>query len=120
VAGQRAAVGAGEFGGYRQADAAYPTVEVAIAKGRNIDAQLRGAVAFYLGAKLALVAVMLIPLAAGLAAPFAPVHIVLLELFMDLGASPAPPAWRGSSTGPNLPPSAWSPPRSASRCCPPT
>ena len=70
-------------------DDAYPTVAAAIAKGRNIGAQLRRAVAFYLGAKLALVAAMLIPLAAGLAAPFAPVHIVLLELFMDLGASVA-------------------------------
>ena len=70
-------------------DDAYPTVEVAIAKGRNITAQLRRAVAFYLGAKLALVLIMLIPLAAGEAAPFAPVHIVLLELFMDLGASVA-------------------------------
>lgn len=70
-------------------DDAYPTVEVAIAKGRNITAQLRRAVAFYLGAKVALVLAMLIPLALGKPAPFAPVHIVLLELFMDLGASVA-------------------------------
>jgi P-type Ca2+ transporter type 2C len=70
-------------------DDAYPTVVTAIAKGRNITAQLRRAIAFYLGAKLALVATLLIPLAAGRPAPFAPVHIVLLELFMDLGASVA-------------------------------
>lgn len=70
-------------------DDAYPTVVAAIAKGRNISAQLRRAVAFYLGAKLALVAALIIPLALHKEAPFAPVHIVLLELFMDLGASVA-------------------------------
>jgi len=70
-------------------DDAYPTVVAAIATGRNISAQLRRAVAFYLGAKLALVAALIIPLALHYQAPFAPVHIVLLELFMDLGASVA-------------------------------
>jgi Ca2+-transporting ATPase len=70
-------------------DDAYPTVTAAIAKGRNITAQLRRAVAFYLGAKLALVAILVIALAAGRSIVFQPVHIVLLELFMDLGASVA-------------------------------
>ncbi len=70
-------------------DDAYPTVVAAIATGRNISAQLRRAVAFYLGARLALVAALIIPLALHQQAPFAPVHIVLLELFMDLGASVA-------------------------------
>lgn len=70
-------------------DDAYPTVVTAIASGRNITAQLRRAVAFYLGAKLALVTVLLAALAAGLPSPFQPVHIVLLEIFMDLGASVA-------------------------------
>ncbi|MFG2041584.1 cation-translocating P-type ATPase [Dactylosporangium sp. NPDC048998] len=70
-------------------DDAYPTVVTAIAKGRNISAQLRRAVAFYLGAKLALVTVLLAALGTGLPVPFDPVHIVLLEIFMDLGASVA-------------------------------
>ncbi|TNC20070.1 cation-translocating P-type ATPase [Amycolatopsis alkalitolerans] len=70
-------------------DDAYPTVVAAVAKGRNITAQLRRAVAFYLGAKLALVVVLLAALAAGLPTPFQPIHIVLLEIFMDLGASVA-------------------------------
>jgi P-type E1-E2 ATPase len=39
-------------------DDAYPTVTAAIAKGRNITAQLRHAVAFYLGAKLALITIL--------------------------------------------------------------
>lgn len=68
-------------------DDAYPTVAVAVEKGRSVGSQLRRAVAFYLGAKLALVTAMVVPLAIGRPAPFAPVHIVLLELFMDLGAS---------------------------------
>jgi len=89
-------------------DDAYPTVVAAIAKGRNISAQLRRAVAFYLGAKLALVTALIIPLALHKEAPFAPVHIVLLELFMDLGASvafvsepAAPQAMHRPPRGPN-------------------
>ena len=70
-------------------DDAYPTIVPAIAGGRALAAQLRRAVAFYLGAKVALVAVIAAALGSGLPAPFRPVHIVLLELFMDLGASVA-------------------------------
>jgi Ca2+-transporting ATPase len=45
---------------------AYPVVTAAIAKGRNMTAQLRRAVAFYLGAKLALVTILVTALAAGI------------------------------------------------------
>lgn len=78
-----------EAAGMVLTDDSYPTVVSAVAKGRNITAQLRRAVAFYLGAKLALVAVMLLALAVGLPTPFQPQHIILLEVFMDLGASVA-------------------------------
>ena len=70
-------------------DDAYPTVVAAVQGGRGLSSQLRRAIAFYLGAKLALVASIAVPLLFGLPSPFAPVHIVLLELFMDLGASVA-------------------------------
>ena len=77
-------------------DDAYPTIVDAVEGGRGLASQLRRAVAFYLGAKLALVVVIAVPLAMGLPAPFHPVHIVILELFMDVGASVAfvsePPA----------------------------
>ena len=77
-------------------DDAYPTIVGAVAGGRGLASQLRRAVAFYLGAKIALVVVVAVPLALGLPAPFHPVHIVILELFMDVGASVAfvsePPA----------------------------
>ena len=68
-------------------DDAYPTIVQAVEGGRALASQLRRAVAFYLGAKLGLVAVIAVPLALGLPAPFHPVHIVILELFMDVGAS---------------------------------
>ncbi len=70
-------------------DDAYPTIVGAVEGGRGLASQLRRAVAFYLGAKIALVVVIAVPLALGLPAPFQPVHIVLLELFMDVGASVA-------------------------------
>ena len=70
-------------------DDAYPTIVGAVEGGRGLASQLRRAVAFYLGAKLALVVVIAVPLALGLPAPFHPVHIVVLELFMDIGASVA-------------------------------
>ena len=77
-------------------DDAYPTIVDAVEGGRGLASQLRRAVAFYLGAKIALVVVIAVPLAMGLPAPFHPVHIVILELFMDVGASVAfvsePPA----------------------------
>jgi len=77
-------------------DDAYPTIVGAVEGGRGLASQLRRAVAFYLGAKIALVVVIAVPLVLGLPAPFHPVHIVILELFMDVGASVAfvsePPA----------------------------
>jgi Ca2+-transporting ATPase len=70
-------------------DDAYPTIVDAVEGGRALASQLRRAVAFYLGAKIALVVTIAVPLALGIPAPFHPVHIVILELFMDLGASVA-------------------------------
>ncbi|MDQ6947627.1 MAG: cation-transporting P-type ATPase [Actinomycetota bacterium] len=70
-------------------DDAYPSIAAAVESGRNLRSQLRRAVAFYLGAKVALVAASAVPLVMGRAPLFRPVHIVLLELFMDLGASVA-------------------------------
>ena len=70
-------------------DDAYPTIVGAVEGGRGLASQLRRAVAFYLGAKIALVSVIAGSLALGLPAPFHPVHIVILELFMDVGASVA-------------------------------
>ena len=68
-------------------DDAYPTIVQAVEGGRALASQLRRAVAFYLGAKIGLVVVVAVPLILGVPSPFHPVHIVILELFMDIGAS---------------------------------
>jgi P-type Ca2+ transporter type 2C len=88
-------------------DDAYPTIVAAVEGGRGLASQLRRSVAFYLGAKIALVMVIAVPLLLGLPAPFHPVHIVILELFMDVGASIAfvsePPAPGAMDHGPRDP-----------------
>jgi Ca2+-transporting ATPase len=90
-------------------DDSYPTIVRALEKGRSITSQLRRAVAFYLGAKLGFVTVMAVALLAGHPVPFAPVHIVLLEMFMDIGASIA------FVSEPVAPGAMRQPPRSAGR-----
>ncbi len=90
-------------------DDSYATVARAIEKGRSITSQLRRAVSFYLGAKVALVAAVLTALVTGHPSPFAPVQIVLLELFMDIGASIAfvsEPEAPAAMTRPPRPPQA--------------
>src|SRR4029078_9428707 len=68
-------------------DDAYPTIVQAVEGGRALASQLRRSVAFYLGAKIGLVVVIAVPALLGLPDPFHAVHIVVLELFMDVGAS---------------------------------
>ncbi len=69
------------------ADDDLATLEEAVRTGRVLFANLRKAVRYYLAAKLALVLASLAAVLLGLAVPFAPVQIIVLELFMDLGAS---------------------------------
>jgi Ca2+-transporting ATPase len=69
------------------ADDDFATVVEAVRTGRVLFGNLRKAVRYYLAAKAALVLASLAAVLAGLPVPFAPVQIVLLELFLDLGAS---------------------------------
>jgi len=69
------------------ADDNFATVTTAIRGGRQLFANLRKAVRFYLAAKVALVSASLVAVLAHLPVPFEPVQIIVLELFMDLGAS---------------------------------
>jgi Ca2+-transporting ATPase len=71
------------------ADDNFATVAVAVRAGRTLYANLRKAVRYYLAAKVALVTASLVAVLLRLPVPFAPVQIILLELFMDLGASTA-------------------------------
>eukprot|EP00243_Klebsormidium_subtile_P005585 TRINITY_DN224_c0_g1_i3.p1 TRINITY_DN224_c0_g1~~TRINITY_DN224_c0_g1_i3.p1 ORF type:complete len:906 (+),score=130.62 TRINITY_DN224_c0_g1_i3:515-3232(+) len=69
-------------------DDAFAGVTLALREGRRMFANLRKALAFYLGAKAGLLTIF------GAGAflscfPLRPLHIFILELFMDLGASTA-------------------------------
>jgi Ca2+-transporting ATPase len=65
----------------------FATLVRATAEGRGLYENLRKAVRYYLAVKLALIAVSLVMAATGRPLPFSPVQIVILGLFMDIGAS---------------------------------
>ncbi|MFB0562106.1 MAG: cation-translocating P-type ATPase [Candidatus Lokiarchaeia archaeon] len=65
----------------------FATVETAVSEGRKMYDNLRKGVRYYLGVKIALVAIFILPILLGVPLPFAPIQIIVLELFMDLAAS---------------------------------
>lgn len=69
------------------ADDNFATVTEAVRTGRVMYGNLRKAVRYYLAAKVALVFASLTAVLLKLPVPFEPVQIILMELFMDLGAS---------------------------------
>ncbi len=69
------------------ADDNFATIVHAVREGRILFANLRKAVRYYLACKVAVVAIMLLPVLLGIPAPFAPIQLIVLELFMDLAAS---------------------------------
>jgi Ca2+-transporting ATPase len=69
------------------ADDNFVTVGRGIFEGRRIFDNLSKGVRYYLSVKVALVAIFCASLALALPFPFSPIQIILLELFMDLGAS---------------------------------
>ena len=69
------------------ADDNFATVTEAVRTGRTLFANLRKAVRYYLAAKVALVSATLTAVLLKLPVPFEPVQIIVMELFMDLGAS---------------------------------
>jgi len=71
------------------ADDDFSTIVRAVEEGRVLFANLRKGVRYYLACKMALVTAMFVPALLGLPLPFAPVQIILMELFMDLAASAA-------------------------------
>ena len=79
------------------ADDDFATIVHAVEEGRTLFANLRKSVRYYLACKVALVGAMLVPAVAGIPLPFAPVQIILMELFMDLAASAAFVAERAES-----------------------
>jgi len=65
----------------------FATIESAVAEGRKLYANLQKGVRYYLTCKVALVSIFLVPIILGIPLPFAPIQIIVLELFMDLAAS---------------------------------
>jgi Ca2+-transporting ATPase len=78
-----------EAGDVVLADDNYTTIANAVAEGRHLFANLKKGVRYYLTIKVALVSVMLLPVLLRIPAPFTPVQIILMELFMDLAAAAA-------------------------------
>lgn len=69
------------------ADDNFATMANAVHEGRRLYANLRKAVRYYLAAKVALVLASLVAVLFRVPLPFAPIQIILTELFMDLGAA---------------------------------
>lgn len=86
------------------ADDDFATIVGAVAEGRVLFTNLRKAVRYYLACKAALAAVVLLSVMVGLSVPFAPVQIIVMELFMDLAASAAFVAEPGESGHMSRPP----------------
>jgi Ca2+-transporting ATPase len=69
------------------ADDNFATIVEAVGEGRILFANLRKAVRYYLACKVAVVAITLLPVLLRVPIPFAPIQLIVLELFMDLAAS---------------------------------
>jgi Ca2+-transporting ATPase len=65
----------------------FSTIVRAVEEGRLIYENLKKGVSYYLACKLALVSINLVPVLLLVPVPFAPVQIILMELFMDLMAA---------------------------------
>jgi Ca2+-transporting ATPase len=76
-----------EAGDMVLADDNFTTILNAVREGRLIYENLKKGVRYYLTCKLALVLVTLLPTLLLIPVPFAPVQIILMELFMDLMAA---------------------------------
>ena len=69
------------------ADDNYITITQGIFEGRKFFDNLQKGIKYYLSVKVALILIFLLPALLGIPMPFAPIQIILLELFMDLAAS---------------------------------
>ncbi|MCX6746385.1 MAG: cation-transporting P-type ATPase [Candidatus Parcubacteria bacterium] len=69
------------------ADDNFITISRAIFEGRKFYDNLSKSLKYYLGVKVALISSLLLPVIFNLPLPFAPIQIIILELFMDLAAS---------------------------------
>lgn len=92
------------------ADDNFATIVRAVREGRVLFANLTKGVRYYLAVKVALMSVTLLPVLLKVPLPFAPIQIIIMELFMDLAASatfvaepPESELMRRPPRDPNLP-----------------
>ncbi|MHB1545089.1 MAG: cation-translocating P-type ATPase [bacterium] len=85
--GQKGTDVAKDAAGIVLADDNYITLTHGIFEGRKFLDNLLKGVKYYLSVKIGLVLIFLVIVLAGLPQPFSPIQIIVLELFMDLGAS---------------------------------
>lgn len=69
------------------ADDNYITITQGVFEGRKFFDNLNKGIKYYLSVKVALILIFLLPVLVGVPLPFAPIQIIILELFMDLAAS---------------------------------
>jgi len=69
------------------ADDNFVTISAGIFEGRKFFDNLKKGVKYYLSCKTALILIFLLPAILNIPFPFAPIQIIVLELFMDLAAS---------------------------------
>ncbi|MEU8493387.1 cation-translocating P-type ATPase [Pseudonocardia alni] len=92
-----------EAAGLVLADDDVSTLTRALHEGRTLHGNLRKGVAYYLACKAGLVATVAAGVLTGMAVPFTPIQIVVLEMFMDIAGSAtfaAEPAERDAMTRP--------------------
>jgi Ca2+-transporting ATPase len=65
----------------------FVSIGSAVREGRKIFDNLKKGLRYYLAVKVALVLIFLLPIILNVPLPFAPIQIILLEMFMDLAAS---------------------------------
>ena len=87
--GQRGTDVAREAADMVLADDDFATIVDAVEEGRVSFDNLQKGVRYYLACKAALISIALVPVLLGVPVPFAPIQIILMELFMDLAASAA-------------------------------
>ncbi len=69
------------------ADDNFNTIAMGIFEARAFFDNLSKGMRYYLAIKVALILIFLLPVLLGIPMPFAPIQIIILELFMDLAAS---------------------------------
>jgi Ca2+-transporting ATPase len=68
-------------------DDSFISIAAGVREGRKIFDNLKKGITYYLSVKIGLVLSFIVPLFLSLSFPFAPIQIIVLELFMDLAAS---------------------------------